>query len=393
MRMRPFPSRASALLIGFLVFSVGFGVPAAILTESAHAALFQCDDGIDNDGDGWVDYPSDRGCTSYTDSSEYDYYDDYRYNDRYYRDSYYYDDRYYNSRYTYGERPDCDDGIDNDRDGWIDYPEDQNCSSYADNSEYGTSRGTNRECDDGIDNDRDGRTDYPRDTGCSSYSDDNESNTSSRYNDRYYDRYSYSYSSRHYSSSRYECDDGRDNDGDGWVDYPDDPSCSGYTDNNERSSSRLNRRQCDDGIDNDRDGWIDYPDDPSCSSYNDTSENTYNDRFSYDYQDRYFYGYRDRYIDDRDYGYNERECDDGRDNDGDGWYDYPDDPGCSGYTDDSEGSTRSQRPQCDDGRDNDGDGRIDYPSDRGCSSFTDRSEAGSARRQYWDDDYWPEWDW
>jgi hypothetical protein len=36
---------------------------------------YQCNDGIDNDGDGRIDYPNDQGCTGYTDDSEspYDY--------------------------------------------------------------------------------------------------------------------------------------------------------------------------------------------------------------------------------------------------------------------------------------------------------------------------------
>ncbi len=63
------------------------------------------------------------------------------------------------------------------------------------------------------------------------------------------------------------------------------------------------------------------------------------------------------------------ECSDGRDNDGDGQTDYPNDPGCTSAEDDSEGDR-----QCSDSKDNDGDGKIDYPDDKGCLSREDNSE-------------------
>ena len=62
----------------------------------------QCSDGIDNDGNGQIDYPLDAGCLSVGDSIE---------------------------------APQCSDGIDNDKDGATDYPEDFNCSSSQDNNE------------------------------------------------------------------------------------------------------------------------------------------------------------------------------------------------------------------------------------------------------------------
>jgi large repetitive protein len=66
------------------------------------------------------------------------------------------------------------------------------------------------------------------------------------------------------------------------------------------------------------------------------------------------------------------ECSDGKDNDGDGMIDFPDDLGCVGHDDDSEGDPPS--PQCKDGRDNDGDGKIDYPYDPGCFAPQQDSE-------------------
>ena len=50
-------------------------------------------------------------------------------------------------------------------------------------------------------------------------------------------------------------------------------------------------------------------------------------------------------------------CVDGLDNDGDGSFDFPDDPGCESAKDVSEGSPDLA---CDDGIDNDGDGRVDF---------------------------------
>lgn len=63
-------------------------------------------------------------------------------------------------------------------------------------------------------------------------------------------------------------------------------------------------------------------------------------------------------------------CADGIDNDGDGWVDYPSDPGCSGSNDATEGPN----PQCSDGLDNDGDGWTDAPADAGCNDLRDDSE-------------------
>lgn len=65
----------------------------------------------------------------------------------------------------------CIDGIDNDVDGFIDYPDDTGCTSYDDNSEQIVAVA---QCADGLDNDSDGHIDYPDDTGCESLEDNNE---------------------------------------------------------------------------------------------------------------------------------------------------------------------------------------------------------------------------
>ena len=72
-----------------------------------------------------------------------------------------------------------------------------------------------------------------------------------------------------------QCQDGRDNDGDGKIDYPDDPGCSAPIDDDERDDSEPVDEfvpECADGIDNDEDGLIDFPDDPGCYSSKDNSE-------------------------------------------------------------------------------------------------------------------------
>jgi hypothetical protein len=67
-------------------------------------------------------------------------------------------------------------------------------------------------------------------------------------------------------------------------------------------------------------------------------------------------------------------CADGLDNDGDGQYDAPADPGCASASDTNEKSSA----QCDNGLDDDGDGWIDRredgTGDPQCSSLTDGSE-------------------
>jgi uncharacterized membrane protein len=82
--------------------------------------------------------------------------------------------------------PSCHDGIDNERDGLTDYPNDPDCPSITSDTERSPA------CSDGFDNDGDGAIDFPADPGC------------------------YAASS---TSERSHCDDGIDNDGDGMIDY------------------------------------------------------------------------------------------------------------------------------------------------------------------------------
>jgi len=137
----------------------------------------------------------------------------------------------------------CNDTIDNDGDGFIDYPADPSCDNASDDSEAPIDTA---ECNDGSDNDGDGYIDYPQDPSCNGTYDNTEA-----------------------PADDPQCDDTLDNDGDGFTDFPDDPSCSSFSDITE---SPFDNPQCNDGIDNDLDGFIDYPDDPSCSGVSDTTE-------------------------------------------------------------------------------------------------------------------------
>ncbi|MCA9559865.1 MAG: hypothetical protein KC583_15055, partial [Myxococcales bacterium] len=102
------------------------------------------------------------------------------------------------------------------------------------------------------------------------------------------------------------------------------------------------RSLCANTIDDDGDGRFDYPDDPGCTSVDDDDE-TNPDPLP--------------------------QCANGQDDDFDGLIDYPNDPHCRDAADDEE----ALPPQCRDGRDNDGDGLVDL-DDPGCSGPDDGSE-------------------
>ena len=89
------------------------------------------------------------------------------------------------------------------------------------------------------------RPTHPADPGCSSSTDTDEANAAPA-----------------------ACEDGKDNDGDGKIDYPADPGCSIPTDVDESNPVLV----CSDGKDNDGDGKIDYPADPGCTGPADGDE-------------------------------------------------------------------------------------------------------------------------
>ncbi|MBI2888929.1 MAG: hypothetical protein HYY60_01325 [Parcubacteria group bacterium] len=260
-------------------------------SDTSERGTNQCDNGIDDDGDGRIDYPNDPTCTDVNGTDEnslpYGVLDSVSFtvmsgwacdSDNYANpiDVHFYSDStfvgatnadivaeqavadacggYANHRFSFptpsflndgnshniyayainipdgsnpqlsgspkvlGTPPQCSDGIDNDYDGFVDYPSDQWCSSPS-----GTSEGPPPVCADGIDNDGDGLTDYPNDPGCSSLPDLDEL----PYN--------------------FQCSDGIDNDNDSpdgvnSIDYysggvwgTGDTDCTGFDDNSEGS--------------------------------------------------------------------------------------------------------------------------------------------------------------
>jgi hypothetical protein len=154
-----------------------------------------------------------------------------------------------------------------------------------------------------------------------------------------------------------QCADVRDNDGDGHVDFPDDPGCVSSTDDSESSAPS---QECADGRDNDNDTKVDFPADPGCVSALDNDET-------------------DGPPPPPPY------CSDGQDNDGDAKVDFPDDPGCISALDNDETDPPAApppppppAPQCSDGQDNDSDAKIDFPADPGCVSASDNDEIDPA---------------
>jgi hypothetical protein len=216
-------------------------------------------------------------------------------------------------------------------------------------------------CDDGTDNDGNGLVDFPDDPGCASPSDPIESpNCSDGVDndlDGLIDGDDPGCAAATAVSEIAACENGLDDDGDGLIDHPADSGCTGPFDQSEYLA-------CRDGLDNDGDGRTDYPTDDGCSSSNSDDEAPQClDGFDND---------GDGQIDfPEDAGCTTPrsdlegpQCDDALDNDGDGDIDYPDDAGCTAPTADLEG------PQCDDALDNDGDGDTDYPDDAGCTAPT-----------------------
>jgi hypothetical protein len=136
----------------------------------------------------------------------------------------------------------CGDGFDNDGDGEADYPRDNGCESFQDESE----RSPNLACDDGADNDDDGLIDYPNDPGCGNPS---------------------------WAAENPQCDDQIDNDGDGFCDTASGGCDDGSTPGDERCPFPYLSEHpvCGDGEDNDGDGLADL-EDPNCESATDQSE-------------------------------------------------------------------------------------------------------------------------
>ena len=161
-----------------------------------------------------------------------------------------------------GKCPECNDGVDNDKDGKTDYPDDKGCIDLVDESEIDVPQnqcpaagpGICPECNDGIDNDGDTKIDYPNDGQCISPVDDSESDSAIN-------------CPADGPGKCPQCNDGVDNDKDGKIDYPLDLGCFSRADNDERDPVIIGNcpadgpgkcPQCNDGIDNDKDSFVDW---------------------------------------------------------------------------------------------------------------------------------------
>jgi len=71
------------------------------------------------------------------------------------------------------------------------------------------------------------------------------------------------------------------------------------------------------------------------------------------------------------------QCSDGIDNNGNGTFDFPNDPGCQSPADNDENTVcpGATCPACADGADNDGDGQTDFPLDTSCVAASGASES------------------
>ena len=183
---------------------------AALLWIATPSFAVQCNDNIDNDGDTLIDYPDDPDCTWRRDRTE--------------------------------SGPlgwvACNDGEDNDGDGLADYPDDPGCESSMDDTETDPAL----VCDNGLDDNGNGFTDWPDEPGCTDLLDTTETCLG--------------------EPGCTECNDGINNEM-GWggfempllyddlIDWPADPQCTSWDDISEYN-------ECWDGRDNDGDGLIDY---------------------------------------------------------------------------------------------------------------------------------------
>ena len=219
--------------------------------ESEDGVLGECSNGQDDDGDGVTDFPFDSGCRFAGDVED-----------------------------NPAVVPACSNGEDDDGDGIIDFRGEPGCASAGDDDEEDPE--ILPVCGNGDDDDGDGLADFPRDPGCSHAGDLDEADP----------------------NPMPQCADGMDNDGDGRSDFPDDPGCLFAADDDEAHEGALLPR-CSDGIDNDLDGEIDGAD-LGCVDAADDDESDPGDI---------------------------PLCGNEVDDDGDGFVDYPEDPGCTGRGD------------------------------------------------------------
>lgn len=189
------------------------GSPRTCVETSTLEIMPLCHDGIDNDNDGWRDWPEDPGCDDVQDNDE-----------------------------SNGDLGVCANNQDDELDGFID-GEDPLCLTWQSETETAL-------CQNGADNDNDLWIDL-LDYGCVDPNDNEE------YND---------------PLQSPECSDLRDNDGDLFIDFADRECLSGTQVNESGIGPQL--YACSDGLDNDNDTLIDYPADLGCETSLDNNESS-----------------------------------------------------------------------------------------------------------------------
>ncbi len=402
----------------FVDGAAGSGANFEVFIEEV--PLAQCLNGIDDDEDGWTDYPLDPGCVRPTDRDETDP----------------------------DVPPTCFDNADNDGDGLVDYPLDAGCQSAADGSEedlcgqglrifdypvgdesiltntangqnvFGTTCGAaagpekvfvydnpfsaaltiSVDHPETIDRTmisvRRSCVDLATEVACDAGEAPNQKGTvdiGRAEPGLYFIIVDHPFGlggpvklSIDVERLPPGCSDGVDNDEDGFVDA-DDLGCASIDDEDERDVDIQpdNPPQCADDIDNDQDGLTDYPNDPGCTTRGTDDEVDPAERpecsngIDDDEDDTTDYprdnGCSSAADPDEQSGRRPAQCNNRIDDDQDGFTDYPNDPGCAAFGDLSE-QDGLLVPDCADGLDNDRDGLVDFPYDNGCSAAGDNDE-------------------
>ena len=171
----PTGGRSMLSLESLAILTMERSLGGANLPEQTLALPPACNDGLDDDADGRIDWPADPDCAHACSPTE-------------------------------GPSPACSNTRDDDADGRVDFPDDRGCLSALDNSEVDPA------CANGLDDDADGRTDWPADPGCENSRDTSEQDP----------------------AVIPLCSNGRDDDGDGLIDFGHDPECLQASQNDER---------------------------------------------------------------------------------------------------------------------------------------------------------------
>lgn len=340
-----------------------------------------CSDGIDNDGDGFIDFSMDPGCEDRSDLDETD------------------------------PTARCADGQDNDSDGLIDFPADPGCEAAGDTTEDDDCPdGWNcAACGNGQDDDGDGLVDYPTDPACTSAADNDENPRNGEHCELTTDlvlntviggRISHKDLSQIYSPT---CGGG------GpekvyrlQIDEPTHIVVTSIASQNEANTILYLRTDCQDSAtellcdDRENEHTASIAADLQPGTYTvvvDTSGVTLNIAYSLEVRAFPTIGARCdpettqcppettcRPADDvaTETTCEYPACRDGRDNEFDGTIDFPHDAGCASADDTNESDDCPDAhhcPECANDVDDDGDGQIDFPADPGCISAADGGES------------------